>query len=139
MTMRVRSLPNSSNSWRPDGDPAPAGGVGRPDARPPHDDALGGEVGALDVVHQVGQGALRVVQHLDGGVDDLPHVVGGDVGGHAHGDAAGAVHQQVGNREGRTLGSRRVSSKLGSQSTVSFSMSRSISSDSRARRASVYR
>ena len=46
---------------------------------------------------------------------------------------------RLGNREGSTLGSRRVSSKLGSQSTVSFSMSRSISSDSRARRASVYR
>ena len=42
-------------------------------------------------------------------------------------------------REGRSLGSFRVSSKLGSQSTVSFSISRSISSDMRARRASVYR
>ena len=34
---------------------------------------------------------------------------------------------RFGNREGRTLGSFRLSSKLGSQSTVSFSISRSIS------------
>ena len=46
---------------------------------------------------------------------------------------------RLGNREGRTLGSWRDSSKLGSQSTVSFSMSRSISSDRRASLASVYR
>ena len=39
----------------PDAQPAPAGGVGRPDAGPAHDDAPGGEVGALDVLHQVGQ------------------------------------------------------------------------------------
>ena len=88
----------------PDHDAAPAGGVGRPDAAAAHDDALGGEVGALDVLHQVGQGALRVVQHADGGVDDLPQVVGRDVGGHAHGDAAGAVHQQVGEPGGEHPG-----------------------------------
>ena len=46
---------------------------------------------------------------------------------------------RLGNREGRTLGSLRVSSKLGSQSTVSLSMSRSISSAMRDMRASVYR
>ena len=48
------------------------------------------------MLHEVGEGGLRVIQHADGGVDDLGEVVGRDVGGHAHGDTAGAVHQQVG-------------------------------------------
>ena len=46
---------------------------------------------------------------------------------------------RLGNREGSTRGSFRLSSKFGSQSTVSFSISRSISSESRDIRASVYR
>ena len=83
---------------------APAGGVGRPDARPAHDDALCGEVGALDVLHQVVEIRLRVIQHAHGGVDDLPQVVGRDVGGHAHGDAGGAVDQQVGEPGGQDPG-----------------------------------
>ncbi len=44
---------------------------------------------------------------------------------------------RLGNRLGSTRGSFRLSSKLGSQSTVSFSMSRSISSEMRDMRASV--
>ena len=44
---------------------------------------------------------------------------------------------RLGNRQGSTLGSFRVSSKLGSQSTVSFSMSRSISLEILLSRASV--
>ena len=48
-----------------------------------------------DVLHQVGEGGFGIVQHADAGVDDLGEVVGRDVGGHAHGDAAGPVHQQV--------------------------------------------
>ena len=72
--------------------PAPAGGVGGADAAASHDDALRGEVGALDVLHQVAEGGVRVVQHADARADDLPQVVGRDVGGHAHGDTAGAVH-----------------------------------------------
>ena len=73
----------------PDGHPATAGGVGGADARPAHNDGPGGEVGAVDVLHQVAQGGLRVIQNADHRVDDLPHIVGRDVGGHAHGDAAG--------------------------------------------------
>ena len=44
---------------------------------------------------------------------------------------------RLGNRLGSTRGSFRLSSKLGSQSTVSFSMSRSISSEILDMRASV--
>ena len=46
---------------------------------------------------------------------------------------------RLGSREGTTRGSFRDSSKLGSQSTVSFSMSRIISLAILAMRASVYR
>ena len=58
----------------------------------------------MDVLHQVGEGTLRIVQHTDHGVDDLGEVVGRDVGGHAHGDAAGAIDQQVGEPGGEHLG-----------------------------------
>ena len=44
---------------------------------------------------------------------------------------------RLGKRAGRTLGSLRLSSKLGDQSTVSFSMSASISPAILAMRASV--
>ena len=79
------------------GDDAPAaGGVGLIDALAAHDDAAGGEVRALDVLHQVLERGLRVVDQADDAVDHLAQVVRRDVRGHAHGDAAGAVDQQVG-------------------------------------------
>ena len=87
-----------------DGHPAPAGGVGGADAGPAHDDALGGKIRTFDVLHEVGQIRLRVFQHADSGVDDLPQVVGRDVRGHAHGDARRAVHQQVWEAGGQDLG-----------------------------------
>ena len=46
-----------------------------------------------------GQVGVRVLDQVPGGGDDLDEVVRGHVGGHAHGDAGGAVDQQV--REGR--------------------------------------
>ena len=85
----------------PQGDLAAAGGVGRPDAAAAHDDAAGGEVGAFDVLHQAGQVQLGVVDEGHRPVDDLAEVVGRDVGGHAHGDAGGAVDQQVGEPAGQ--------------------------------------
>ena len=88
----------------PDGDLPPAGGVGRPDAGPAHDDAPGGEVRPLDVLHELVQGGVGVVDEGAHPVDDLPHVVGRDVGGHAHGDARGAVDQDVGEVGGQHRG-----------------------------------
>ena len=79
----------------PDHDPAPAGPVRLGYAHAAHDDAARGEVGARDVLHEVVHGDVRVVYHGAEGVRHLPQVVGRDVGGHAHGDAAGAVDQQV--------------------------------------------
>ncbi len=83
---------------------AAAGGVGGADAAAAHDDAAGGEVRAGDVLHQIRQGGLRVIQHTDAGINDLRQIVGRDVCGHAHGDAGGAVDQQVGEAAGQHPG-----------------------------------
>ena len=79
-----------------DYNPAPAGGIGRPDTAAAHDNAPCREVRPLDMLHQVRQGRVGIIQHADTGADHLPQIVGRDVGSHAHGDAAGAVYQQVG-------------------------------------------
>ena len=70
--------------------------VGLPDPVAPQDDAGGGEVRAGDEAHQLRHRGLRVVDQVDHRVDDLAHVVRRDVGGHADGDAGGAVDEQVG-------------------------------------------
>ena len=69
--------------------------VGVVDASLAQDHAAGGEIRALHELHQVVHGAFGVVDVMHAGVDHLAQVVGRDVRGHAHGDAAGAVHQQV--------------------------------------------
>ena len=79
----------------PHHDAAAALVVGVVDAAAAQDHAAGGEVRALDVLHQVVGGAVGVVDHAHHAVDHLAQVVGRDVRGHAHGDARGAVHQQV--------------------------------------------
>ena len=40
----------------------------------------------------------------DDAVDDLPHVVGRNIGGHTHGNAAGAVDEQVRHAAGQHAG-----------------------------------
>ena len=80
---------------RPHPDGAPSGAVGVEDSRPAHDQRPGGEVGPEHELHQVVGRRLGVVDQMDGGVDDLTEVVGRDVGGHPHGDAAAPVDQQV--------------------------------------------
>src|SRR5690606_36566211 len=55
--------------------------VGLTDALAAHDDAAGGKVGPLDDLHQAAVVDVRVVDHGHHGVDDLPQVVGRDVGG----------------------------------------------------------
>ena len=86
-----------------DADVALAGAVGGADAGAAHNDAPGGKIRALDVLHQVVQRGVIVFENADDSVDDLPQVVGRDVGGHAHGDAGGAVDQQVGEPGGHHL------------------------------------
>jgi hypothetical protein len=54
------------------------------------------KVGAGDVGQQVGHRRLGVLDGVDGGAGDLAQVVGRDLGGHAHGNARGAVEQHEG-------------------------------------------
>ena len=79
--------------------------VGLAGAGAAEDQAAGGEVGGGDVVHQLGDGEVGVLDQRQGRVDDLAEVVRRDVGGHADGDAAGAVDEHVGEagREDRGL------------------------------------
>ena len=87
-----------------DNDLAPSGGVGGTDAAASHNDAPGGEVGSLDIFHQVRQLRLGIVQHADAGVDDLGQVMGRDIGRHTYCNAGGAVYQQIGETAGQHPG-----------------------------------
>ena len=77
-------------------DDAAAGGVGVPDPLAAVDDGAGREVRTGHQRQQLFEADLRVVDHGDDAVDHLHQVVGRYVGGHADGDAGGAVDQQVG-------------------------------------------
>ena len=87
-----------------DGDGAAAGLVHRLDAGAAADERAGGEVGALDELHELVDGGLGVGDEVDEAVAELAEVVGGDVGGHAHGDALGAVEEEVGELGGEDAG-----------------------------------
>ncbi len=78
------------------GEVAMAGFIGVQNALTAGDDAAGREVGAGHNLQQFLGGHIGVVEHEASGVDGFPQVVRGNVGGHTHGDAVGAVHQQVG-------------------------------------------
>ncbi len=60
------------------------------------DDPAGGKVGTLDMLHQLGGRRLGAIQDHQAGVDQLGGVVRRDGGRHAHGDARGAIGQQIG-------------------------------------------
>jgi hypothetical protein len=75
--------------------------LGLLDPGPPVDQAAGGEIGPRDDDPELVGGDLGVLDERDGGVDDLAQVVRRDVGGHADGDAARPVHQQLGELRGQ--------------------------------------
>jgi hypothetical protein len=87
-----------------DRDRAPTGMVGLADARSAADDAAGGEIRSGDPFQQLVDGHFGVVDQVQQGVADLAQVVRRDRGGHAHGDAVGPVHQQVGKLRGQHRG-----------------------------------
>ena len=72
-----------------------AGPERRDQARTAHDHPAGREVRTLHELHQLVGGGVGVVEQVDGCVDDLTQVVGGDVGRHADSDSLAAVDQQV--------------------------------------------
>ena len=55
----------------------------------------GGEVGALDVLHQLLESALGVVDAADGSVNYLCQVMSGNICRHTYGDTDSAVYKQV--------------------------------------------
>ncbi len=77
------------------GDAPASGAEGVDDAGPAEDLAAGGKIWAMYILKQVTDVQLGILEQGDQRVDDLGHVVGRDVGGHAHRDARGAVDQQV--------------------------------------------
>jgi hypothetical protein len=78
-------------------DRAAAGAVGVLDAVPADDQGAGGEVRALDPLHQRGEqflvGGLGVLQRPEDAVGHLPQVVRGNVGGHPDRDPGATVDQ----------------------------------------------
>src|SRR5690606_7540159 len=85
-------------------DAATAGAVGLDDAGAAVDDAGGGEIRAGDELHQLIDREVRVVHQRQAAIDHFAQVVRRNVGGHAHGDTGGAVHQQGGNPGGQDFG-----------------------------------
>ncbi len=81
---------------RPHHDPTTTRLVGISDPLLPVHYPCRGEVGPLDLLHQVGDRRLRVVDQVLRRRHDLAQVVRRDVGRHAHRDARRAVDQQIG-------------------------------------------
>ena len=92
------------------GDGAAAGLVGLTDTIGAHDEGARGEVGAGHDLHELVDRRVGVVDEVAGRLNGLTHVVRGDVGRHADGDALAAVDQQVGEARGQGdgLGERLV-------------------------------
>ena len=82
-------------------DGAPPGPISVEDALAAQNEGAGREVRALDERHELVGCGLGVVQHVNGGVDHLAHVVRRDVGRHAHCDALRTVDEQVGEPSGQ--------------------------------------
>ena len=76
---------------------AAAVGVGVLDSLASVDEAAGREVRPLHQLENLFERGVRLIDQLNGGVDDLAQVVRRNVGRHAHGDTVGAVDEQVGN------------------------------------------
>ncbi len=75
-------------------------GLGRDDL------GFGGEVRALDVLAELLDRGARLIEQAHAGRRHFPEVMRRHIGGHAHGDAGGAVEQQVG--QARRQGGRLV-------------------------------
>ncbi len=60
------------------------------------DNAACGEIGSLDVLHQLGYRDFRIVYQRYRGVDAFSKIVGGNICSHTHGDTARTVDKQIG-------------------------------------------
>ena len=69
--------------------------VGGADAGPAKNGTAGREIRSGHELDQILKAHIRLVDQRDRRIDDLAEIVRRDVGGHADGDAARAIHQQV--------------------------------------------
>ena len=105
MTMFSRSLPALfDGGLGAHGEAAAAGLVGGFDAFAAGDVAAGRKIRAGHDLHDFFQRGVRLFDQQNGGFDDFAQVVRRDVGGHADGDAARAVDQQIRNARGQDDG-----------------------------------
>ena len=77
-------------------DRAPASRVGTADARLAKDEAAGRKVRSFDMLHQRFRTDRRIIDIGPAGSEDFAKVMRWDVGGHAAGDSAGAIDEQIG-------------------------------------------
>ena len=94
-------------------DAAASGFVGAAHALHTHDEAARGEVGRLDVGHEAVDINVGVVNIGNATVDHFGQVVRGHVGGHADGNTAGTVDQEVGDACGHHRGLHQRVVKVG--------------------------
>ena len=88
----------------PDLDHAPAGFVGFANPLGGQDKARSRKIRPWNDLYQIIQTAFRTVDEPHDGITHFPKVVGRYVGGHAHGNARGAVHQEIRDRGGKDEG-----------------------------------
>ena len=82
-------------SARPQLQLAPSRHVGLQNALAAQDEAAGGEIGTLHILHDLGELCAGVLNQVDGRVDDLGEVVRWEVRRHPDRDAARPVDQQI--------------------------------------------
>src|SRR6266478_1957199 len=75
--------------------------VGGFDAFASGDVRAGGKIRARDQLHDFFQGGVGLFDEQHGGFDNFAEIVRRDVGSHAHGDAAGAIDEQIGDPRGQ--------------------------------------
>ena len=85
-------------------DAASPGSIRPDDSSAAIDDGASGKVRAADVLQQIVHGEPRVFQQRQAAVHHFGEIVRRNVGGHADGDAVGAVDQQVRHLGGQDLG-----------------------------------
>src|SRR5690606_366518 len=72
-------------------DAATAGAIRLHDTGTAIDDTGGGEIRALDVIHQFINGQLAVLDQRQAAINDFAQVVRRNIGGHANGNTGGTV------------------------------------------------
>ena len=75
---------------------APTSMIGRTNSADTHDLCTGGKVRSRNIFHQFVNGNLRVVNQGDDTVDNLPKVMGRNIGGHTYRNSVRAVYQKMG-------------------------------------------